>query len=89
MQRILVVLVAAALTLVVAIPALATHELGHEDTGQVAAQRAEVLPPGYTTEADLYVWEYGYVPLYGLTAICYNQGGYWYWQGGYYYWHAC
>jgi hypothetical protein len=93
MQRIVMVLVAAVVLGGAAVPALAEHELGHNDTGQVAAKRAEVLPSGYTDESQVYVWGRGWgstFGLYGFITFCQNEGGYWYWgNNGYYYWNSC
>lgn len=91
MERIQVVLLVFVMisAVMMATPALATHELEH-DPQRIAEEQARVLPPGYTDELQVYVWGRGSgIGLYGFISFCYNDGGYWYWGGNDWYWHSC
>jgi len=90
--RLLVALVlAAVMLLVTAVPALADHSPEHS-AGVLQQWRELLLPPGYTHESEVWVYEAGgfgdTVGLYGLRAFCHNYGGYWYYEDDYY-WHPC
>lgn len=81
--------VVAVMLAMLAAPALAEHDAEHVQQ-TVAGLMERVLPPGYGSALGIETYDYGLVPLYGLAALCYNEGGYWYWGGdGYYYWHSC
>jgi hypothetical protein len=91
-MRAVVVLVAVALLLSVAAPALAQQ--GAERAGETAQPLMDAyLPPGYGEASGIDALDpYGvatHLYLYDLAAICHNYGGYYYWGGHGYYWHDC
>ena len=87
-KLLVVAVVAGVMLLITAVPALADHSPVHS----VQQVREFILPPGYTHESEVWVYETGgfgdAVGLYGLMGFCRNYGGYWYYEDGYH-WHPC
>jgi hypothetical protein len=99
MYKLTVAVLVAVLALnLVVVPAMASHtpgatgcEMAHECFSDVA----KWFPPGTPENTlSIVVWDpqsggYAGIGAYGLAALCYNYGGYYYLDYGGEYWNAC
>ena len=98
MYKLTIAVLAAVLVLTLAVPAFASHDpnaTGCEMAHECFADVAEWYPPGWPEDRiSLVAWNplsggYESIGGYGLAALCYNYGGYYYLDYGGAYWNAC